>query len=176
MDAAGWRRICTAFHGVSKDLCNTVAALTQRICTIFTDPTGLAAFIAFQLIRLNKNPGVRPIGICETVRRIFGKAVLSVTKEDIMLAVGSLQLCAGHDTGCEAAIHAMRKIFDEEDTERVLLVDANNAFNSMNRAVALHNIQVLCPSLAPIIINIYRDNAQLFVAFSLEREPPRATP
>ena len=46
----------------------------------------------------------------------------------------------------------------------VLLVDAKNAFNSLNRAAALHNCQVLCPSLAPILINIYRSNAELFVA------------
>ena len=164
MDAAGWRRMCTAFHGASKDLCNALAAFTRRICSTFTDPSGLAAFIACRLIPLNKNPGVRPIGICETARRIVGKAVLKVTKEDIQDAVGPLQLCAGHDAGCEAAIHAMRKIFDDEETEGVLLVDAKNAFNSLNRSAALHNCQVLCPSLAPILINIYRSNADLFVA------------
>ena len=87
-----------------------------------------------------------------------------MTKEDIQDAVGPLQLCAGHDAGCEAAIHAMRKIFDDEETEGVLLVDAKNAFNSLNRSAALHNCQVLCPSLAPILINIYRSNADLFVA------------
>ena len=164
MDATGWRRICTGFHGASRDLCNALAAFTRRICSTFTDPSGLAAFIASRLIPLNKNPGVRPIGICETVRRIVGKAVLNVTKADIQSAVGPLQLCAGHDAGCEAAIHAMRKIFDDEETEGVLLVDAKNAFNSLNRAAALHNCQVLCPSLAPILINIYRSNAELFVA------------
>ena len=164
MDAAGWRRICTAFHGASRDLCNSLAAFTRRICSNFIDPSGLAAFIACRLIPLHKNPGVRPIGICETVRRLVGKAVLNVTKADIQSAVGPLQLCAGHDAGCEAAIHAMRKIYDDEETEGVLLVDAKNAFNSLNRAAALRNCQVLCPSLAPILINIYRSNAELFVA------------
>ena len=164
MDAAGWRRMCTAFHGASRDLCNALSAFTRRICSTLTDPSGLAAFIACRLIPLNKNPRVRPIGICETVRRIVGKAVLSVTKADIQSAVGPLQLCAGHDAGCEAAIHAMREIFDDEEMEGVLLVDAKNSFNSLNRAAALHNCQVLCPSLAPILINIYRSNAELFVA------------
>ena len=120
MDAAGWRRMCTAFHGASRDLCNALSAFTRRICSTLTDPSGLAAFIACRLIPLNKNPGVRPIGICETVRRIVGKAVLSMTKADIQSAVGPLQLCAGHDAGCEAAIHAMREIFDVEETEGVL--------------------------------------------------------
>ena len=154
-DAAGWRRICTGFHGASNDLCRAIAALSRRICTTFTDPMGLAALTACRLIPLSKDPGVRPIGICETIRRIIGKAVLKVTKSDIQLAVGSLQLCAGHKAGCEAAIHAMHQIFEDEETEGVLLVDAKNAFNSLNHAAALHNSQILCPSLAPILINIY---------------------
>ena len=58
----------------------------------------------------------------------------------------------------------MREIFVDEETEGVLLVDAKNAFNSLDRAAALHNCELLCPSLAPILINIYRSNAELFVA------------
>ena len=50
-----------------------------------------------------------------------------------MDAAGSLQLCAGQDAGCEAAVHAMREIYDDEATEGILLVDASNAFNSLNR-------------------------------------------
>ena len=179
MDAAGWLRICTAFYRASRDLCNTLAAFTRRICSTLTDPSGLAAFIACRLIPLNKNPGVRPIGVCETVRRIVGKAVLNVTKADIQSAIGPLQLCAGHDAGCEAAIHAMREIFDDDETEGVLLVDTKNAFNSLNQAAALHNCQALCPSLAPILINIYRSNAELFVAgesILSQEEQPKVTP
>ena len=40
--------------------------------------------------------------------------------------------------------------------EGILLVDASNAFNNLNRQVALHNIQAICPSLATILINTYR--------------------
>ena len=34
-----------------------------------------------------------------------------------------------------------------------LLINASNAFNSLNRETALHNIQRLCPSLATALIN-----------------------
>ena len=39
----------------------------------------------------------------------------------------------------------MKNIFDKEGTDGVLLIDASNAFNCLNRAVALNNIQITCP-------------------------------
>ena len=108
VDAVGWRRMCTAFQDASKDLCDALAAVARCISTTFVDPAGLAAFIACRLIPLDKQPCVRPIGISETMRRIVSKVILRVTKAAIQSAVGSLQLCAGQDAGCEAAIHAER--------------------------------------------------------------------
>ena len=81
---------------------------------------------------LDKNPGVRPIGVGEVLRRIIGKSIMSVIKPEVVESAGSLQLCAGQPAGCEAAIHAMTKIFGEEETDGLLLVDASNAFNSLN--------------------------------------------
>ena len=52
----------------------------------------------------------------------------------------SRQLCASQVAGVEAAVHAVRASFLWDDTEAILLVDANNAFNLLNRIVALHNI------------------------------------
>ena len=64
-------------------------------------------------------------------------------------------------------VHAIRESFQDYDTEAVLLVDATNAFNALNRQVALHNISQLCPSLATISINIYRSAADLHVGDSV---------
>ena len=72
-------------------------------------------------------------------------------------------MCGGQISGIEAAVHTVRTTFDLDDTEAVLLVDATNAFNSLNRQVALHNIRRLCPSLATILINTYRAPTELFV-------------
>ena len=55
----------------------------------------LEPYIACGLIPLDKNPGVRPIGVGEVLRRIIGKAVISIIKPDILESAGSLQLCAG---------------------------------------------------------------------------------
>ena len=72
-------------------------------------------------------------------------------------------MCAGQLGGCEAAIHTMRQIFENPDIEGVLLVDATNAFNQINRQAALHNINVLCPSLSKILINTYRSPVRMII-------------
>ena len=74
-------------------------------------------------------------------------------------------MCAGQLAGIEVAVHAVRSIFSNAETEAILLVDASNAFNSMNRTVALHNVRILCPSLATVLINtyVYRGAAELFM-------------
>ena len=163
IDAHGWRRLCTSFKGASTDLCNSLALVAKRICTSFVDPKCIAPLLACRLIALDKNPGVRPIGIGDTARRIIAKAVLIITRPDVQDASGCLQLCGGQISGIEAAVHAVRTAFESDDNEAVLLVDASNAFNSLNRQVALQNIRRLCPPLATILINTYRAPTELFV-------------
>ena len=163
IDAHGWKRLCTSFKEASSDLCHSLAMVARRICTSYVDPKLISPLLACRLIALDKNPGVRPIGIGDTVRRILAKAVLSVVKLDIQEASGCLQMCGGQISGIEAAVHAARTAFDSNDTEAMLLVDATNAFNSLNRQVALHNIRRLCPPLATILINTYRAPSDLFV-------------
>ena len=76
---------------------------------------------------------------------IIGKTITGLPKEDFIHAVGTLQTCAGLESGIEAAIHAVRKSFEEDNRECLLLVDADNAFNKLNRKVNLENIKRLCP-------------------------------
>ena len=173
VDSYAWRRICTSFHRASSDICEALAALARRMCTTYVDPSGLSAFSACRLIALDKCPGVRPIGVGEVVRRIVGKAVLNIIGEEIQEVAGTSQVCAGQQAGCEAAVHAMTQIFEDPHTQAVILVDASNAFNNLNREVALRNILTLCPALSKIIVNTYRDYSKLLLevrVFSHRRE------
>ena len=163
VDALSWRRFCTAFGQKSNDLCSALAAVTRRICTTYVDPSSLMAYTACRLVPLDKCPGVRPIGIGEVVRRIIGKAVMKTVKRDLQEAVGFIQLCAGQDAGCEASIHAMESIFGDHNTEAMILVDATNAFNQLNRKVMLVNCEAICPAMSHILINTYRCSSWLFV-------------
>ena len=108
------------------------------------DPSCLSAYTASRLIPLDKSPGVHPIGVGEVCRRIVGKVIMKYAKTDLRQAVGPLQLCAGFESGCEAAMHAMSEIFEEEDTEAMIFVDASNAFNSSNREAILVNSLSVC--------------------------------
>ena len=49
------------------------------------------------------------------------------------------------------------------DTVAVLLIDAENAFNSINRKVMLHNLKFICPIIATYIINCYATPSRLFI-------------
>ena len=63
LDAYAWRRLCSSFKTTSHDLCHALAAVGRRICSSNIHPDDLSAFVSCRLIPLNKNPGVRPIGV-----------------------------------------------------------------------------------------------------------------
>lgn len=67
------------------------------------------------------------------------------------------------DNGSEAAVQAMRNIFEGDDTDAILLIDAINPFNTLNRAAALYNTRLLCPTIAAYAINRYRLPSRLFI-------------
>ena len=158
LDAQGWRQICISFGTASDDLCNALALLAKRLCTEVVDFKNLQAYVACRLIPQNKRPGVCPIGICEVARRIIGKAILTVISKDIQQATGTLQLCAGQTAGIEAAIHAMHHIYDNKNTDALLLVDAENAFNLLNQSsLAQHQSTLPCLSKSTSEHILWRD-------------------
>ena len=97
------------------------------------------------------------------IRRIVGKAVMGILKTDVLQAAGPLQLCSEHKAEAEAAVHAMRAVFEDDNTDGIFFVDAANAFNNLNRKVALFNIRYVCAPISTILINCYRTNAHLYV-------------
>ena len=151
-----------SFGVVSDDLCHEIAVMTKKLCTERVE--NLDAVMACRLVPLDKNPGLRPIGIGEVIRRIIGKTVMAVLKEDIGEASGNLQMCAGKPAGAEAAIHALKDIFDKEDAEAVIMVDATNAFNLLNRRVLLQNVRITCPTLNLFTQNTYSKASRVFVS------------
>ena len=90
LDAYAWRCMCTSYKSASAKLCKALAAVDRRICTSYIDHSSLTAFVACRLIPLDKDPGVRPIGIAEVARRIISKNILWILSTDIESVVGPL--------------------------------------------------------------------------------------
>ena len=174
MNADGWRHILASkkFGSSAEDLRQAFTEVIKQLCTenveIETDINGkttssIEALLACRLVPLDKSPGLHPIGVGEVLRRIAGKVVMRLAKNEIQTSVGSLQVCAGQSGGCEAAIHAMKDIYDEESNDAVLLIDAANAFNAINRKSMLQNITRICPIVSTYAHNCYSTHARLFV-------------
>ena len=107
---------------------------------------------------LDKCPGVRPIGVGKTLRRIAGKTVCTLTRCDLEDIYGTSQLCGGVCSGIKGAIHTVCDLFNEHQEEGwgVLLIDASNAFNNINRQAVLWNFRVLWPTCSLFLFNTYR--------------------
>ena len=169
-DADMWKRILCSrqFKRKPADLCKVLACIARKLNTTVVNPAYLRAFVAGRLVPLDKKPGVRPIGIGDVLRRIISSATVSLLKPELVASTAPLQTCAGINGGIEASIHAMRSIYEDPATEGILLVDASNAFNALNCAAALHNVQYSCPELSMFVQNLYGCDAELFVANSDE--------
>ena len=109
LDSDGWRRILLSknFGQIGKDQRSAIATMAKHLCTRkveleCNDHNSLEAYLSCRLIPIDKSPGVG-----EVLRRIIGKSIIVVIKMDIIRSAGSLQLCAGQQAGCEAAVHAM---------------------------------------------------------------------
>ena len=161
-DSSHWQDVLLRFGTSSQHLRDAVAGLTRRLANSLIDWHLIQALLANRLIALDKSPGVRPIGIGETLWRIIGKSVCLLTREDAELVCGASQLCAGLKCGVEGAIHAAVDLFDSND-HGVLVIDASNAFNSINRLSLLWNVRVLWPRASRFIFNTYRGWSSLII-------------
>jgi hypothetical protein len=165
-DASGVSRILCAkkFKESSTALCDALSLVAQKLATTEVHGDFLAIFCSSRLMPLEKSDGgTRPIGIGEVFRRIVVKSIIFSQRVAIKVAAGCVQLAAGQPGGCEAAIHSLCDRFEESDCEGALLLDASNAFNRLNRGLALHSVGRLCPILAQLVNNLYGAPSPLYV-------------
>jgi hypothetical protein len=150
MDSSVWSRLLLHYGTASANLREAVAELARAMTNTLFEPDEeqrlLSALLANRLVALDKCPGVRPIGIGECLRRLIAKVVAQKTKHEVVAAAKEDQLATSLPAAIEGGAHAMReqweKLADEEHEEGygMLLVDASNAFNALNRGVAMWNL------------------------------------
>ena len=175
-DAYVWRPMLVSFKTASVYLYNAVAEVAGHLATNHVDPKGLMPILNNQLIPLDKNPRVRLVSIGEVLYKTYHwQVIMTVVKDDITRAGGVSQSSAGQPSGCEAVIHALQQVFASVKTDAVLPVDADKAFNQLNREVELHNIQYTCPPLATILGKIYCVPLRLFITRGMELSSQEGT-
>ena len=166
-DVGHWKDVLLRYGAHSSCLRDAVATLARRLLNTITPWDSIRALVANRLIALDKCPGVRPIGIGETLRRIVGKVLCLTTRVDAELACGTDQLCGGVKGGIEGAVHAMNDLFALHSNSAtgwgVLLVDASNAFNTINRVALLWNARILWTRCSRFLFNTYQGWAALVI-------------
>ena len=97
-------------HGQASHLLREeLAAWTEWLSNCSPPFAAYRALMGCRLIALDKEPGVRPLGIGEIWRRAIAKCALSVCGQDAKAACGSTNLCAGLEAGIEGALHSVRQ-------------------------------------------------------------------
>ena len=115
-----------------------MSVFTRALASTSANLKSIAALTSWNLIPLKEKPGVRSIKAGKVL--ITENAINYIVKYNIQESPGLLQTVTGLKVRVEAVIYSMSFIFEDSST------DANNAFNKFNRKVALHSIQVTCPS------------------------------
>ena len=137
LDAFEWRRILTHFNQTSIELCKRLAKLSYTIASKVHPHENLTAYNSCHLINLDKNSGVRPIGIGEVQRRKIGKTITRCIESDFKNLEKDFQLCLGLNCDIEYTIQSLRNEFEKPETDAILLTDAENASNSLIRELVL---------------------------------------
>ena len=127
------------------------------------------ALMSGQLISLDNQPGIMPVIVGETWRRMMANCLLRVAGPESKSACGTTQLEGGLGSGIEGAIHAMRVLWEEHKAEEdwgFSLIDARNAFNEENRTAMLWTVRHEWPSGAQFMFNCCRHWATLVVWYT----------
>ena len=168
LDSAQWTDLLLKYGGASADLREAVAALVRRLANENVPWIDTRALRARKLIALDKCPGVRPIGVGDVLDRLCAKVMIEVTGDDVQHACLADQICSGLKSGIEASIHAFSEIFNVEAQNGygLLLIDADNAFNTISRPAALWNARVLWPRCSKYLFNAYKGYSLLVISGS----------
>ena len=57
----------------------------------------------------------------------------------------------------------MRKEFEKPERDAILLIDAENAYDSLNRDIALKNVEIFYPARHHALVNSYKHPSNLYV-------------
>ena len=124
------------------------------------------AFCSATLTALNKKKtGIRPIALCEVIRRLVAKCIATEAAIEAVELFGSKQLGVAVKFVAENIVHATKIAFEIMKSVKsggMLQIDFRNAFNSVKRSHLLGSTKVLMPSIISFASFCYSKHSDLF--------------
>ena len=102
-EAVELRNWLLCFGCLSEELRVVLARLVDSMDNFLLPWAAYCALMACRILALDKMSGVRPVGIGETLFRALAKLVIRAAGDQVKIACGNLQLCAGLEASIEGA-------------------------------------------------------------------------
>lgn len=81
----------------------------------------IQGLMACRLVPLDKEPGVQPIGIGETLRCLLAKCIIAAAGGQATAAAGDDNLCIGLKAGIKAAVHVFQDVMQDTIPEEAII-------------------------------------------------------
>ena len=128
----------------SARLRETMAIIVEKLANGSPEYAMFRAANITRLVALDKEPGVRPVGIGEIWMRLWAHCVHAETKKDATRECANVQLCVGLRSGIEGILHSVRSVFPQSNGWTKDFGDEDEC-----PEVAGGVAQRLCPSAMP---------------------------
>lgn len=100
-------------------------------------------------------PGLRPIGMPETLRKLAASALAATVRGAAAELLAPAQLGVGVPSACERLVHELEAHLAHHPQHAVVQLDYRNAFNLVSRAAAAAVLRRALPPLAPYLEWVY---------------------
>ena len=114
----------------------------------------------------NKDGGIRPISVGETLRRLVSKYLNTSVKKEAEMSFFPTQLGVGVKGGCEIIVHSVISLIDiyfSSTDKCVLKTDFKNAFNLITRESIISQVAKYFPGLLNWTLFTLHPESKLFI-------------
>ena len=137
-----------------------LSSLVNLLCGGRTPPEVVPHLCGATLLACKKKSGgVRPIAVGEVLRRLTSKCLTHAVQEEAISVLTPLQLGVGVKGGCEAIVHSVNRVLEDDDIPPnkrwTILLDFSNAFNNISRNRMFEEIRSRIPRLAAWMESCY---------------------
>ena len=109
-----------------------------------------------------RDGGLRPVAAGSLLRRVTGKAIARKLTDKAASMFRPLQVGVGTRSGCEAVIHSVRQLVEEDPDLMICQTDFISAFNQCDRKHIMEAVKEKMPEMLEYVKTCYGDESVLF--------------